>query len=53
MLQMGVATPPYKTYKTPAIIARNGRILGNTSSFSFNVGFTLFLKAFAASLSIK
>ena len=49
----GVATPPYNTYKTPAMIARKGRILGNTSIFSLNVGGVLFFKALAESLSIK
>ena len=49
----GLLHHQYNTYKTPAMIARNGSILGRTSSFSFKVGGVLFLKAFAASLSIK
>ena len=49
----GVATPPYKTYKTPTIIAKKGRTLGRTSNFCFSVGGFLFLSALAESLSMK
>ena len=45
----GVATPPYKTYKTPAMIAKKGSILGRTSIFSLKVGGVLFFKALAES----
>ena len=34
----GVATPPYKTYKTPTTINKNGSTLGITSNFSLSVG---------------
>ena len=41
------------TYKTPIMIARNGKTLGRTSNFSFNVGGFLFLNSLAAFLSMK
>ena len=40
----GVATPPYRTYKTPTTINKNGSTLGITSNFSLSVGGVLFLK---------
>ena len=49
----GVATPPYKTYKTPTTINKNGSTLGMTSNFSLSVGGVLFLKIEADCLSIK
>ena len=33
----GVATPPYSTYITPTMIARNGAIFGIAWNFSFQL----------------
>ena len=49
----GVATPPYRTYKTPTTINKTGSTLGITSNFSLSVGGVLFLKIAADCLSIK